>query len=260
MRIALLPNKEKEEAIKLLASVREILIKRGHEVLTDDSIGLDDSLDVYIAIGGDGTILRVAKLAAKFDKPVLGINLGRIGYMAGLEVLELDKICPLLEGEHIVEKRMMIDAFVNDKFVGTALNDAVISSELSRLIDYRVLMNGSKFSYRADGLIVSSPTGSTAYSLSAGGPVLDPLMECLLFTPICPHTLFNRSLVFSKDTKLNVYVSEKYTGKVFLTLDGERAIELNKSDEISFSHSKKYARLIMAEKKNFYDVLSKKLI
>ncbi len=273
MVLALLPNSDKVDALELSKRIEKVLLEDGHEVIVKEDVNgthkedrknfyeeLSGDCDLFIAIGGDGTILNVAKHVARWDKPVLGINMGRLGYMAGLEIEEIDSLKDVVEKPHTIEERMMIDVFVEGKLVGTALNDAVISGELSRLLDYSVTINGSQFNYRADGLILSTPTGSTAYSLSAGGPVVDPNMECMIFTPICPHSLFNRSVVFSRKSTLTVKVCEKFKGKVYLTLDGEKPIELACGEEIGFAYSKKYARLIMTGEKNFYDVLSKKLL
>lgn len=166
--------------------------------------------DVTVALGGDGTIIHTAKRAAICGRAVLGINGGRLGFMAGLEADELERLSALIRGEYTVEKRMLLDIVVQTGEGGgtrySALNEAVVSrGSLSRMIELEVSNRGERVArYRADGVIVATPTGSTAYSLSAGGPVIDPALRCLLLTPVCPHSLHSRSYLFDEDAVLAV--------------------------------------------------------
>ena len=167
------------------------------------------SCDMVLTIGGDGTIIHAARKSAPLDKPLLGINTGRLGFVAELEPNELDMLQRIAEGNYSVEKRMMLKVTCkNNDFY--AMNDAVISrGSLSRLIDIDVSLaedRGYICSYRADGLIVSTPTGSSAYSLAAGGPVVEPTMKCIVMTPVCSHSLFARPVVFSHHSRLAVTI------------------------------------------------------
>ncbi|MBO5294654.1 MAG: NAD(+)/NADH kinase, partial [Clostridia bacterium] len=183
--------------------------------------------DLLIVLGGDGTILEAGRRAAQRDIPILGINLGRLGYMAELELSELEMLGRLFTGEYTLEERSMLrvellNAAGEMKSFCHALNDAVISNgSVPRMIDLELSENGTVVTnYRADGLIIATPTGSTAYSMSAGGAVVDPAVPCFCVTPICPHSFGARPLIFSDSTVLevrNVCAREKM---LYLTVDG----------------------------------------
>ncbi|MBR5134596.1 MAG: NAD(+)/NADH kinase, partial [Clostridia bacterium] len=180
-----------------------------------DTAVLSES-DLAVVLGGDGSMMHIAKHAAVFDVPVLGINGGTVGFMAGLEMDQLDRLPRLLEGRYAIEKRMMLDVELQNAEGShhfTALNEAVVShGNLSRLVQLEVFSDDhSVITYRADGVIVATPTGSTAYSLSAGGPIVDPALSCMLLTPICPHAMHTRPYLFSDAATLSVRVaSEAY--------------------------------------------------
>ena len=220
--------------------------------------------DVVIVVGGDGTIIHNAKFAAKENKPILGINVGRLGYVAGLETNELERLKDLIEGNYTLENRMMLEVSLlryGKTECYLALNDAVVSrGARSRILDFQVsLDNNDVCDYRADGLIFSTPTGSTAYSLSAGGPVLDPVMQCILLSPICPHSLFTRTVVFRADSHLTMKATSNYEGEIFLTLDGEKFFPIEDGQKVEISKSDKIVRLINLKRKNFYEVVNQKL-
>lgn len=221
--------------------------------------------DAVITIGGDGTIIHAAKHAAAAAKPILGINLGRIGFVAGLEIDELDKLKYLISGDYKVENRMLLKVTVHTATGEReiyALNDAVVSrGSLSRMVDLSVSYTGSKVTqYRADGLIVSTPTGSTAYSLSAGGPVIEPEMRCMVLTPICAHSLFSRSVIFGPDEKLSISASTRDgEGNAYLTVDGETSVLLRERDVIDILPAAHSVRLIKLKNKGFYEILNEKL-
>lgn len=275
MKIAVVPNLTKREAKNCTEEVVSILKSYGCEVVlkTDlfDANGVyhetaDETLrscDLFLAVGGDGTIIHTAKAAAALDKPILGVNAGKLGFTAGVERDELPLLSSLTRGDYREEKRFMlsVQVFSGDKcHFYRALNDAVVSGELAKIIDYRMALGeNSGYRYRADGFIVATPTGSTAYSLSAGGPVVEPDMDCMVYTPICPHSLFNRSVVFGAGTELAVDIPENLS-KLFLTVDGEEPIELCAGDRLIFSRSPRAARFIRLTRKNFYDILNQKII
>lgn len=220
--------------------------------------------DFFIAVGGDGTIIHTAKTAAEHGKPILGVNAGNLGFTAGLESVELPLLERIFTGEYEIEKRLMLQARVTGTAgacVLTALNDIVISAEQSKIMDYTISVNhNSPYSYRADGLILATPTGSTAYSLSAGGPVTEPSLSCLIYTPICPHSLFNRSVIFSADSHIEVKILSEEGMKVSLTADGALPLSLRQGDGVIFSKSALSADFICLNKKNFYDTLNRKMI
>ncbi len=222
--------------------------------------------DLAIAIGGDGTTLFVAKEAAISGKMVLGINAGRLGFMSGLEKNELDLLNKLADNEFSVDERMMIKAEVSrrDGSCSTyhCLNDAVITrGGLARLIDISVMSENRLITEtRADGMIVSTPTGSTAYSMAAGGPVLSPDNSCFVVTPICPHSLLNRSVVFPSDKSLTLFVENDVDNNAFLAIDGKESIPIDNETKISISKSEYTAKLIKIKPDNFYEILRKKII
>ena len=220
--------------------------------------------DVVVTIGGDGTIIHTAKCACKYDKPILGINLGRVGFVAALEPNELYELTKIVSNDFLVENRMMLEVNIvgngeNKKIF--ALNDAVFSNgKMCGLIDLSVSFDNNKINqYRADGLIIATPTGSTAYSLSAGGPVVEPKMRCILLTPICSHSLFSRSIVFGDNAELSVYTCEKSDQEVYLTVDGEKSIRILKDQIVEIKVAHKQAKFIKLTDRNFYSVLNQKL-
>ncbi len=227
---------------------------------------LYDEADLVIALGGDGTILDCAKKMARRGKPILGINLGHLGYMAELEMDELSALDKIIEGNYSLDERAMINVEVFDKngtmkYQSCALNDAVISNgSVSKIINLELYAEDNLVtSYRADGLIVSTPTGSTAYAMSAGGSIADPKVKCMLVTPICPHSFIARQLIFSDDTQLkikNVSVREK---SLMLTLDGKSNCELFKDDSVKFTKSNLTVKLVRLKDCSFYSILSQKM-
>ena len=227
---------------------------------------LYDEADLVIALGGDGTILDCAKKMAKKGKPILGINLGHLGYMAELEMSELHSLSNIIEGNYTIDERNMLkieitDRYGNTKFEASALNDAVISNGgVSKIINLELYAEDSLItSYRADGLIISTPTCSTAYAMSAGGSIADPKVECIMVTPICPHSFIARQLIFSNQTKIkikNVSVREK---SLFVTVDGKTNCEIYKNDTISITKSEQTVKLVRIKECSFYDILSQKM-
>lgn len=223
-----------------------------------------DTVDMFVVLGGDGTIMDVACKAALRQVPILGINLGRVGYLAELEMSELDKFDDVMKGNYTVDKRTMIKAEIISKsrepISAYALNEAVISNgSIARIIDLQ-LSEGGKIinTYRADGLIVCTPTGSTAYSLSAGGPITDPRLACFCVTPVCPHMMNARPILFPDDVVLEVKHICKREKTLYLTLDGRTNYELLKNDVVKISKSELFASIIHVEDRSFYDKLRNK--
>lgn len=263
MRFAITPNHSKKAA-EQAREIAKVLSAHKGEIVSGADLTREEiaGCDMVIAVGGDGTIIHKAKLAAELDKPVLGVNAGTLGFTAGLERDELSLLPRLLTGDYREERRFMLSATLYGKGKTSsycALNDAVVSGESTSIINYVMALGENSGSHcRADGFIVATPTGSTAYSLSAGGPVIQPDMSCLIYTPVCPHSLFNRSVIFGGDTRLTVTLPQNRR-RVFLTVDGEPPIPLRAGDKLVFCRSKTAARFVRLGKKNFYDVLSRKI-
>lgn len=272
-----MPNLTKTGAYETSLQAIQILSELGMQILMECSLSrlykdeniiffgseytMLKSCDMVLTIGGDGTIIHAARKSAPLDKPLLGINTGRLGFVAELEPNELDMLQRIAEGNYSIEKRMMLKVTCkNNEFY--AMNDAVISrGSLSRLIDIDVSLaedRGYICSYRADGLIVSTPTGSSAYSLAAGGPVVEPTMKCIVMTPVCSHSLFARPVVFSHKSQLAVSASCDDNTQVYLTLDGAKTLTIARSDIIYITSSKIETKLIKLKDKSFYKVLNDK--
>ncbi len=221
--------------------------------------------DIIVVLGGDGSILEAARRAAQRGTPVLGINLGRLGYMAELEMRDLDRLQDLVEGNYKLEKRSMlkVELFSGNELKSFcyALNDAVISNgSVSRIVDMELMENGETVSvYRADGLIIATPTGSTAYSMSAGGAIVEPSVPCFCVTPICPHSFGARPLIFSDRSVLeikNVCVREKM---LYLTVDGRINFEFYRNQTVRITKSNVETSLIRFKDNAFYKKLYQKM-
>ncbi len=221
--------------------------------------------DILIVLGGDGTILEAARRAAQHATPILGINLGRLGYMAELESGELDLLDRLFTGEYELEHRSMlrVELFSGDELRSFcyALNDAVISNgSVSRMIDLELSEGGAPVTtYRADGLIIATPTGSTAYSMSAGGAIVDPGVPCFCVTPICPHSFAARPMIFSDSSVLqikNICAREKM---LYLTVDGRMNFELYRNQTVRVTKSDLRTSLIRLKACGFYRRLRQKM-
>ena len=274
MVVAVLPNLDKPGCSEVVEKLSVILNKEGIKSYIPDTIvaagyiplpeeELYKVADVIITIGGDGTIIRYAKAAAKYNKPVLGINAGRMGYLANLEQNELELLSKLKHSNYFTERRMMLSVNVveNGQTVGeyTALNDAVITSGfISRIIDVSANVAGDSISYRADGIIISPPTGSTAYSMSAGGPIIDPLMQSMCITPICSHSLAAKPILMSANSTIKLKAFSKKRTEIFLTVDGRKVCSVKPYTEIYIKKSPEFVQLIRLNNRSFYKTLSYK--
>ena len=232
-----------------------------------DSEQLYCGADAAIVLGGDGTILKMAPMAITYDVPILGVNLGRIGYMADVGMDEIDLIGRLFEGRYAISDRMTLRVEteregVRECIYEYALNDAVMRSSATGKVQGLYVYSGGELvaEHRGDGIIVSTSTGSTAYSMSAGGPVLDPSLDCICITSICSLSPAARSLVFSAKKELAVEVAEDNRGVVLLVCDGTDPVEVPPDTRIIISRADKRAKLISPEDKKFFCVLRKKLM
>ena len=253
------------ESVKILKSYNAEIYASDCEVKKFDNIKylpekeLFNTADVFVAIGGDGTIIHNAKKAAMYGKAVLGINAGRVGFLAGLEPTEICKISKLVEGGYYIENRMLLSLeFDGKKYY--ALNDAVVSNgKISKMIDITAKIGEEKISYRADGLIAATPTGSTAYSLSAGGPIVDYAIESIVLTPISPQSLFARTILLNAEKEVEVTAVSQSDDGVYLTVDGETSFAINRDTNIVISKEKDiYIKLIKLNDGSFITNLSKK--
>lgn len=234
------------------------------EFLTVGFNGLDTSkIGAVAVIGGDGTIIKVAKTCAELGIPVIGINAGRLGYLAGVEEQNIELLGNIVSGNYALEKRMMLKAeiYSENKLIKAfnCLNDFVISkSSVANLLDIELTVNNDELKYRADGLIAATPTGSTAYSLSAGGPVVDPLIDCIILTAVCPHTLMNRSLVVGENTDLSLRVFNTDGQDIVLSADGRAELRLDETLTVKIKKSPVYADFIKFNNYSVYKIFSEK--
>lgn len=279
MTVFIYPNLKKQYSFECMQEVIKILSSLDFNILLTDYSGIGESktvtvvdsaeeavknCDIIITIGGDGTILKIAASAARNNKKLLGINCGRLGFMASMERGELCYLSKLKDGSYTTESRMMLDAVVerpSGEFTAvTALNDIVITHGFNYNInDFTVLADGvTVSSLRADGLIFSTPTGASAYSLSAGGPLIEPSMDCIEFTQICPHSLFARTMIFSADKIIEV----KYTadGKIGISADGKAPLPVTAEDRIYIKRSELRLELIDIHGDNYFKSIGSKLM
>ena len=227
---------------------------------------LCSSADFVGVLGGDGTIIDSLKRSASSRTPVIGINMGRLGFLAEIEPNEIDLLDKVIDGNYHTEEREML--FVQlfsesgkKRFADFAANEAVISNgSIPKIVDLKIYEKGTHITdVRADGIILSTPTGSTAYSLSAGGPVIDPRVNCICLTPICPHSLTIRPIIFPEKAVIDVLYLPQRENNLFLTLDGRKNIEMNFGDRVAVSKANKSPLLIRIKEHSFYTKLSTKL-
>lgn len=279
MKVALFPNFGKKNALPTALKCCDILNKLDIEILAPDTCksefaakayvvyetieNIISECDIVIAIGGDGTILRASAYASACDKLLLGINTGHLGFMASMETDELENLSRLKTHDYVVKTRMMLDVALvrNNEIVTqhTALNDVVISRPYAKITDYEVLTDGIVVSsMRSDGIVFATPTGSTAYALSSGGPILEPEIECIQMTPICPHSLFSRTMVFNAKRVLEV--KHKGDSDVYFSVDGSECHFIENGDKIIIRQSNRKQQLIDIKGHSFFDAVNNKLM
>lgn len=285
MKIVLSSNPYRDKGLKAAYSAEKILRAAGAEVSICLPFSFENSgnvevpknirfaelkkelpeADVLVCFGGDGTILHAAKDASIHGVPILGVNMGSVGFMAELEHGELSSLSKITAGKFAVEERMMLDVTVKRDsrvlYEDLALNDAVVTKgAVARIVDLSVYGDGVLISnFGGDGVIVSTPTGSTAYSMAAGGPIVEPTAESMIITPICAHALQAKSFVLGKDRKVEVR-TERYSRKsVYLSVDGGKAFKLSGGDQVCVKRSETMTRLVRLTEKSFYSIVSEKL-
>lgn len=263
----------KEAALRFLSCGASMILPNYARGVIEESPGIKfvapdrmyDNVDLIVVVGGDGTVLEAARRAAPREIPILGINKGRLGYMTSLEINELDLIENVMRGEYYFDLRSMLDIELrhNGKplYVSRALNDAVVSNgSIAKIVDMQLKADDKIVgNYRADGLIVTTPSGSTAYSLSAGGPVMAPDAHAICVTPICSHSFRDRPIVFSDESVIeikNICEREPY---LYLSIDGRINIRIMRNQSVRITKSEKKAKLIRVKEHNFYSELCSKL-
>jgi len=223
---------------------------------------LPEACDILISLGGDGTILRMARLVSRRATPILGINLGKLGFLAEVSLDELDEcLTEIINNKYIVEDRMMLQARIGKSKVNVhALNDIVLhQTGSSRMFSVKTFVNGEFLSkFIGDGIIIATPTGSTAYALSNGGPIVTPTNQLILISPICPHTLTARTVVVPGESIITLKV-ETATGKIHLAADGQQQSFLQVPVDIIIERSPLMTKLVKRKKRSYYDVLRRKL-
>lgn len=258
IKIIVISNSTKDIGYKYTNEVLSILSQYDCEVMQVDFITGDVEADFIICLGGDGTIIRAA---TGNDVPILGINLGRVGYIAELESNEIPMIRRLFTGEYVLESRMMLTAEFADGLQLNVLNEVVLSHGIiSRIADIELRCDDNVVNrFRADGLIIATPTGSTAYSMSAGGPVIDPRLDCICVTPICSHSLKVKPLIFTPDSKLNMINKCTEESDMYVTLDGNENFKLKYNESVNITKSNRVTKLIRMKKDGFYNILNSKM-
>ena len=278
--IFIVPNLRKrgiDDAVAHLCDVlrrhnAEILLPRYSPIMLGEPgiqfVELEDGArkaDFIISLGGDGTILRIAGLAAKYDTPLLGINLGHLGFITALEADEIDLVEAVFEGKYQIDTRMMLDVSVarNGQTIynSTALNEVIVTKlNPSKVVRIKICSDETPvIDFRGDGLIVATPTGTTAYSYSAGGPIIEPTAENIAVTPICPFTGRGKSFVFSPSRTISICASAMDGGGACISADGEQTIGLRPDDTVYIRRSDSVTRLITIKDCSFYDILHQKL-
>ncbi|NPV52559.1 MAG: NAD(+)/NADH kinase [Firmicutes bacterium] len=279
-RIGLIPHLKKPEAVKSARDILEWLGERGVKGLLDprsaEALGLPElsfggagnlkkKMDVAVVLGGDGALLYAARMLSPSGLPLLGVNVGHLGFLTEIEIPEVySALERVLNGDYKVEERMMVAATIrrraNEVERFTGLNDIVVAKgAFSRMIRLETYIDDHYIgTYPADGVIVASPTGSTAYSLSAGGPIVNPLMDTLIITFICPHTLFARAFVISSFEIVRVVVHASHDD-IMVTVDGQVGYRLGDEDEVIVKKAEHKTRLVKLASRGFYEVLKTRL-
>ncbi len=292
-RIGIIAKKNKPEAVNIARSLVEWFQTKKMEVYVEEEMGnllftsgsslrvdppLSDSyinsverseipnhVEMIIVLGGDGTLLSVARLVRDYEVPILGVNLGGLGFLTEITLEELYRVLErVIQGDFITDERVVLNAAVirrGERMAEfTVLNDAVINKgALARIIDLETAINGEYLTtFKSDGLIISTPTGSTAYNLSAGGPIVYPSLHSIIITPICPHTLTNRPIMVPDDVEIRVILKAKQQ-EVILTLDGQQGFSLEFEDMVEIKKAESRILLIKSPYRHYFEVLREKL-
>ncbi len=280
MDFYVIPNMTRENAPAVTKELINVLFESGCKAYLDESLknsfgkengvnfATDESIisvvDMVISVGGDGSFINAAKIATRYNKPIICVNAGKLAYLACLERDELYLLRKVIKGEYKTEKRMMLQVSIVDKkgeilYHSNCINDAVVSRSGSiRIMNISVMCDDTPLiEYMADGAIVSTPTGSTAYSLSAGGPIVDPCVESILLTPVCAHSVLSRSIVLGGSSVLQLVHDN--SGEAILSCDGQSAQVIPEGARVIVKRSEDSASFIKIKQDTFIDILNKKI-
>lgn len=269
--IALNPSKDTEGKILYLVIEKITNIFKNPKITVLNSYEMnkykfDDKLDLLIVLGGDGTLLGIARdINGKYDVPILGINIGNLGFLSSIEIQDLGKaLNKIKNGQYTIQNRILLECKSDDEnenINSKALNDVVIArGTLSRMAKFEVYIDKKLYYiFKGDGLIVSTPTGSTAYSFSAGGPFVYPDVEVITLTPICPHTRGMQPIVLKSSSEILIK-AENYNGEIYLTFDGQEAREIKDNTSIIIKKAKDVAKILLFDNYDYFNVLRKKIL
>ena len=279
MRIAVFPNVDKPNAGAVLDRIFRFFSERDVQLMLPmhearffgcaETYGVENieqaPADMALSLGGDGTLLGVCHRYGRNEVPVCGINIGTLGFMADIELDELeDRLEKILVGGYYIEQRLLLAGFVKsngrERFHGNAINDVVVTKGgMARMLRLGLSINETHLmDYKADGIIVASPTGSTAYSLSAGGPIMNPTIQALLVTPICAHTFNMRPLVVNEHDVIHIHIAAVHQD-ILVTFDGQESFHLLPGDEVVVRKAQQSARIVKFEDQDYYRILRTKL-
>ena len=269
--VALNPSKDKDGKILSLVMSQITTVFKHSKVIVLNSYEMNkyrfqDKLDLLIVLGGDGTLLGVARdIHGKYDVPILGVNIGNLGFLSSIEIQDFSEALKKIKnGQYIIQNRILLECTMlnqddNDK--GKALNDVVIArGTLSRMAKFEVFIdNKLYYRFKGDGLIVSTPTGSTGYSFSAGGPFIYPDVDVIILTPICPHTRGMQPIVLKSSSEILIK-AENYNGEIYLTFDGQEAKQINDNTSIIIKKAKQIAKILLFDNYDYFNVLRQKIL
>ena len=269
--VALNPSKDKDGKILSLVMSQITTVFKHSKVIVLNSYEMNkyrfqDKLDLLIVLGGDGTLLGVARdINGKYDVPILGVNIGNLGFLSSIEIQDFSEALKMIKnGQYIIQNRILLECTMlnqddNDK--GKALNDVVIArGTLSRMAKFEVFIdNKLYYRFKGDGLIVSTPTGSTGYSFSAGGPFIYPDVDVIILTPICPHTRGMQPIVLKSSSEILIK-AENYNGEIYLTFDGQEAKQINDNTSIIIKKAKQIAKILLFDNYDYFNVLRQKIL
>ncbi len=276
MNILLIVNQQKDKNFELANDIIKIIDGRAN-IYVPENASNDilkgvyyikecdyKKMDIFLVLGGDGTLLSISKLAAELDIPVIGVNLGRLGFLSEIEKENIKSdIEKLISGDFQIQERMMLEASLNNKKKVNALNDIIFAraNSMLKILDFDVYLDDELVdNFKADGVIISTPTGSTAYSLSAGGPIVDPSMNVIIITPICPHKMYSRTIIVSADKKVQIKNCSSDETQTIIAADSEIIGEISKSDSVVIKAAENKFKLIRLHGFKFFGVLHNKLV
>ena len=276
MNILLVVNEQKDKGFALANEIVSLIGKRANIYAEDTQNNKSiknvtyisqekyKNMDVFLVLGGDGTLLGVSKIASELKIPVVGVNLGRLGFLSEIEKVDLkEDLDKLLSGKFKIQDRMMLSASLNDIESETALNDIIITREnsLLKILEFDVYLDDEFVDhFMADGLIISTPTGSTAYSLSAGGPIADPSMNIMIITPICPHKMYSRTIIVPSDKEITIKNRSQDSSKAIVAADSRMIGEIESGEAVVVKAAKDSFKLIKLHGFKFFSALHDKLV